>query len=115
MKGEACLIRYADDFVCAFEYEADAKTFFCLRSAWKSSDCNWLLTRRECCTSVAAISQVHRGSTFSGSSFAGTKTAPALYASCVERRGRNSVTRSPTSPSGAGRIAMFDSRCSSHN
>lgn len=28
MKGEACLIRYADDFVCAFEYEADAKTFY---------------------------------------------------------------------------------------
>ena len=28
MKGEACLIRYADDFVCAFEYEADARTFF---------------------------------------------------------------------------------------
>jgi RNA-directed DNA polymerase len=28
MKGEACLIRYADDFVCAFEYEQDAKAFF---------------------------------------------------------------------------------------
>ena len=28
MKGEACLIRYADDFVCAFEYEADAQAFF---------------------------------------------------------------------------------------
>lgn len=28
MKGEACLIRYADDFVCAFEYEADAEAFF---------------------------------------------------------------------------------------
>lgn len=28
MKGEACLIRYADDFVCAFEYEEDAKAFF---------------------------------------------------------------------------------------
>jgi len=28
MRGEACLIRYADDFVCAFEYEADAESFF---------------------------------------------------------------------------------------
>jgi hypothetical protein len=28
MKGEACLIRYADDFVCAFEYEKDAQAFF---------------------------------------------------------------------------------------
>jgi RNA-directed DNA polymerase len=28
MKGEACLIRYADDFVCAFEYEQDALSFF---------------------------------------------------------------------------------------
>ncbi len=28
MKGEACLIRYADDFVCAFEVEQDAKAFF---------------------------------------------------------------------------------------
>ena len=28
MRGEACLIRYADDFVCAFEYEEDAKAFF---------------------------------------------------------------------------------------
>lgn len=28
MKGEACLIRYADDFVCAFEYEKDAQAFY---------------------------------------------------------------------------------------
>jgi RNA-directed DNA polymerase len=28
MRGEACLIRYADDFVCAFDYEEDAKAFF---------------------------------------------------------------------------------------
>ena len=27
-KGEACLIRYADDFVCAFEDEQDAQSFF---------------------------------------------------------------------------------------
>ena len=27
-KGEACLIRYADDFVCAFEHEEDAQSFF---------------------------------------------------------------------------------------
>lgn len=27
-KGEACLIRYADDFVCAFQYEQDAQSFF---------------------------------------------------------------------------------------
>jgi group II intron reverse transcriptase/maturase len=26
-QGEACLIRYADDFVCAFEYEKDAERF----------------------------------------------------------------------------------------
>lgn len=26
-KGEACLIRYADDYVCAFEYEEDARCF----------------------------------------------------------------------------------------
>jgi group II intron reverse transcriptase/maturase len=26
-KGEACLIRYADDFVCAFEYQAEAERF----------------------------------------------------------------------------------------
>ncbi|MGH9424842.1 MAG: reverse transcriptase domain-containing protein, partial [Terriglobia bacterium] len=26
--GEACLIRYADDFVCAFEREADAERFY---------------------------------------------------------------------------------------
>jgi hypothetical protein len=26
--GEACLIRYADDFVCAFEKEEDAKRFY---------------------------------------------------------------------------------------
>lgn len=26
-RGEACLIRYADDFVCAFEYERDADRF----------------------------------------------------------------------------------------
>jgi hypothetical protein len=28
VKGEACLIRYADDFVCAFEYEQDAQAFY---------------------------------------------------------------------------------------
>jgi group II intron reverse transcriptase/maturase len=27
-RGEACLIRYADDFVCAFEYEDDAERFY---------------------------------------------------------------------------------------
>jgi RNA-directed DNA polymerase len=26
--GEACLIRYADDFVCAFRYQADAERFY---------------------------------------------------------------------------------------
>ena len=26
--GEACLIRYADDFVCAFEYEEEAQRFY---------------------------------------------------------------------------------------
>ena len=26
--GEACLIRYADDFVCAFEREDDAERFY---------------------------------------------------------------------------------------
>ncbi|HEX2521077.1 MAG TPA: reverse transcriptase domain-containing protein, partial [Terriglobia bacterium] len=26
-RGEACLIRYADDFVCAFEYQQDAERF----------------------------------------------------------------------------------------
>ncbi len=27
-RGEACLIRYADDFVCAFEEQADAERFY---------------------------------------------------------------------------------------
>jgi RNA-directed DNA polymerase len=27
-RGEACLIRYADDFVCAFEYQDDAERFY---------------------------------------------------------------------------------------
>lgn len=27
-RGEACLIRYADDFVCAFQYQADAEWFY---------------------------------------------------------------------------------------
>jgi len=27
-RGEACLIRYADDFVCAFQYQADAERFY---------------------------------------------------------------------------------------
>jgi group II intron reverse transcriptase/maturase len=27
-RGEACLIRYADDFVCAFEYREDAERFY---------------------------------------------------------------------------------------
>ena len=27
-RGEACLIRYADDFVCAVEYQADAERFY---------------------------------------------------------------------------------------
>jgi group II intron reverse transcriptase/maturase len=27
-RGEACLIRYADDFVCAFEYQEDAERFY---------------------------------------------------------------------------------------
>lgn len=27
-RGEACLIRYADDFVCAFQYQVDAERFY---------------------------------------------------------------------------------------
>src|SRR5215470_13459707 len=27
-QGEACLIRYADDFVCAFQYQGDAERFY---------------------------------------------------------------------------------------
>ena len=27
-RGEACLIRYADDFVCAFQYQTDAERFY---------------------------------------------------------------------------------------
>jgi len=27
-RGEACLIRYADDFVCAFQYQAEAEQFY---------------------------------------------------------------------------------------
>jgi group II intron reverse transcriptase/maturase len=27
-RGEACLIRYADDFVCAFQYQAEAERFY---------------------------------------------------------------------------------------
>jgi len=27
MRGEACLIRYADDFICAFQHESDARRF----------------------------------------------------------------------------------------
>jgi RNA-directed DNA polymerase len=27
-KGEACLIRYADDYVCAFQYQEDAESFY---------------------------------------------------------------------------------------
>lgn len=27
-RGEVCLIRYADDFVCAFQYQADAERFY---------------------------------------------------------------------------------------
>jgi len=27
-QGEACLIRFADDFVCAFEREEDARRFY---------------------------------------------------------------------------------------
>jgi group II intron reverse transcriptase/maturase len=27
-RGEACLIRFADDFVCAFQYQADAERFY---------------------------------------------------------------------------------------
>jgi RNA-directed DNA polymerase len=27
-RGEACLIRYADDFVCAFQYQSDAQRFY---------------------------------------------------------------------------------------
>jgi len=30
-RGEACLIRYADDFVCAFEEQADAERFYKVR------------------------------------------------------------------------------------
>jgi RNA-directed DNA polymerase len=30
-RGEACLIRYADDFVCAYEHQAEAERFYAMR------------------------------------------------------------------------------------
>jgi len=41
-KGEACLIRYADDFVCAFQHQDEAQHFTGRWSiVWRSSDFDW--------------------------------------------------------------------------
>src|SRR5438034_11334947 len=40
--GEACLIRYADDFVCAFQNQDEAQHFFgALEHRLESSGFNW--------------------------------------------------------------------------
>ena len=50
LKGEAHLVRYADDFICAFETESDAKRFQEVlvkrlgRYSW-----SWLWRRQSCC------------------------------------------------------------------
>jgi len=116
VKGEGCLIRYAVDFICAFEYERDAQSFFkALEFRLEKFGLQLAADKTRGFTSVEATSRVQRGSTFSGSRFAGIRTAPASLTSCVEHPGRSSATRLPTSPSGASRIATFDSTSSSLN
>ena len=77
--GEACLIRYADDFVCAFEKEEDAQRFYealgkrlgkfgLELSAEKTQD-NSLQPNKQ--------ARQNQFSTFWGLSFAGGKTVQA--------------------------------------
>ena len=115
-KGEACLIRYADDFVCAFEYEQDAQSFF---KALEFRLDKFGLQLAVDKTRVIHFSRINKPGwsrfDFLGFEFRWDTDRAGNLTSCAEPPERNSATRSPTSPSGASRIATSGSVCSSRN
>ena len=73
-RGQAMLIRYADDFVCAFRYREDAEAF---SGGWRSLTSRWRLRRRGSCDSADSIQGCGADLRFSGSSSTGAWTTKA--------------------------------------
>lgn len=94
--GEACLIRYADDFVCAFEQEADARRFHAVLGA-RLKKFNLELSAEK--THILSFSPNEAGSTafdFLGFEFRwGTdrKGQPHVDRRTARKSLRNSLTR----------------------
>ena len=60
-KGQAMLVRYADDFVCAFEFRQDAQAFYeCLPDRLQEFDLQLALDKTQIiCFSPALVGQTH--------------------------------------------------------
>lgn len=109
-RGEACLIRFADDFVAAFQHQDDAERFY-QELSQRLAKFGLELSADK--TRVIPFSQ-HRdlGKTsfdrFAWAlSFAGARIEQARPASSAARRARSCGTRSSSSPNGARSNAVM--------
>ena len=109
-RGEACLIRYADDFVCAFEYQEDAERFYrALGQRLRNSGWTWQ-PRRHGMIPFDTDTEARTALIFWGLSFAGGRIASGKPHLKRRTSRRNCGTRWPTSPNGAGRIGTAPSQ-----
>jgi group II intron reverse transcriptase/maturase len=104
-KGEACLVRYADDFVCGFEYERDAERFY---SVLGKRLAKFGLTLSPEKTRVIPMPRGETKASFEflGSNFAGERIGlESLTSSGGPHRG-SKTKRLPRSRSGAEKFGM---------
>jgi RNA-directed DNA polymerase len=113
-RGEARLIRYADDFVCAVEAQADAERFYQVLGQRLEK---FGLELSAAKTRIIPFNRHRRAgkpaSSFWGLSFDGARIARGQSTSSAARPARNSALLSSASPRGARRIATSGCQCSS--
>jgi hypothetical protein len=79
-RGEVLLCRYADDFVCAFRFETDARRLFrALPNGWSSLAWSWRPRRRRFCVSAASIRVCNGAQPLRVSSCSGFRTGKAFH------------------------------------
>ena len=90
-RGEACLIRYADDFVCAFEFEDEAQQFYgALGERLAKFGLMLAAAKTRIIPFVAASTRARPASTSWASSSAGAMIGPGNRRSNAARRARSS-------------------------
>jgi hypothetical protein len=106
-RGEACVLRYADEYICAFEFKAEAERFYAaLGHAWRNAGWRWRPRRRASCPSAARRLQARAAWSSWGLSCAGGRTERGKRICSGARRAPSCGRLGNASPRGARRIAL---------